>query len=265
MAYNTKQYWVDKDKRAKVALAHTQYMEENYADEIEECVSETVEYDPDFNFSLASVNDRYEQVQIEVCDMDSVSAILKYTEVNKTAVLNFSSYKNPGGMFLKGSKAQEECLCHESYLYNVLRRVPDFYEYNKQHKNKALYLNRGMHTCNVLFLKDDDYKYCNVITCAAPNKKAAQKFCKVTDRQNFETLRSRIEFVFKIAAYNDNSILILGAYGCGVFAQDPVEVAECFKEFLYKYPKVFEKVVFAIPDKNGENYKAFEEVFNGKA
>ena len=41
----------------------------------------------------------------------------------KIAVLNFASFKNPGGMFYNGSSAQEESLCHESFLYNVLKKI----------------------------------------------------------------------------------------------------------------------------------------------
>ena len=44
-------------------------------------------------------------------------------EKESICALNFASYKNPGGKFMDGSSAQEECLCHESILYEVLSAV----------------------------------------------------------------------------------------------------------------------------------------------
>lgn len=262
MAYNTSQYWVNKNQRAQTAKEHTEQMDRDFFNEIEDCVAETFEYSTDFKTDLNLYNDRHtKETNIILCDLDSVSAIFEYKD-EITAVLNFSSYKNPGGMFMKGSKAQEECLCHESYLYNVLREMHDFYAWNNQHKNKALYLNRALYTESVLFERDDQYAYCDVLTCAAPNKTAAQKYCNVSDKENSEVLKSRINFVMNVAAYSGAKTLILGAYGCGVFGQNPHEVATIFKEIIDKYPKVFKTIVFAIPNKNTENYKAFKEVFN---
>ena len=55
---------------------------------------------------------------------------------------------------MEGSSAQEECLCHTSNLYNVLKRFPKYYEWNKKHNNKALYTNRAMYSENVTFLDE---------------------------------------------------------------------------------------------------------------
>ena len=60
---------------------------------------------------------------------DSVEAIMNYSQ-GKTAVLNFASYKEPGGGFMAGSQAQEESFCHESFLYNVLRQFQYYYDWN---------------------------------------------------------------------------------------------------------------------------------------
>ena len=260
-----KEYWKDKEERAKIAQAHTKKCKELYEDEINNAIRDTVIYNTRFAFNGNGSDVDTEYI---VEDLDSVSAIMKYcTEKedvnNRTAVLNFSSYKNPGGMFLNGSKAQEECLCHESFLYNVLDDFRnDFYKWNCEHKNRALYLNRGLYTFNVLFFKGDEKKFCDVITCAAPNKSAAQKYQNVSDEENTKVLRSRIKYVLDIAVDNRVKTLILGAYGCGVFGQNPKEVALIFKDYLETTHKgAFEKVVFAVPKGKNSNLEAFVNTF----
>ena len=77
-----------------------------------------------------------------------------------------------------------------------------------------------------------------------------------------KTLKERIRFVIAVAALNRPDTLILGAYGCGVFGQNPFEVARIFKDIFDEYPCMFDRIVFAIPNKNSKNYEAFEAVFN---
>lgn len=260
MAY-IKEYWIDKEKRAEQAKKHTEEMERLYGERIKGSIENSIIYDVDFE-----CNKTYScKTDIIVEAMDSVSAIISHANEckNRMAVLNFSSYKNPGGMFINGSKAQEECLCHESYLYNVLSKfVLQFYDWNNKHKNKALYMNRGIYSPGILFDRDGKCVSCDVISCAAPNRSAAQKYQNVPDEENTKVLRSRIKFVLDIAKENQVDLLVLGAYGCGVFGQDAKEVAEIFKEFLNTTHKCFEKVVFAIPKGRDKNLEMFESVFN---
>ena len=268
MAY-LKEYWTGKEKRAEWAKNHTEQMENEYSEKIKESIRDTVYYLPGFECTKTVLQENATKIIVD--DIDSVSAIMKYRKATKDgrmAVLNFSSYKNPGGMFLNGSKAQEECLCHESFLYNVLSQKQDFYDWNKKHKNKALYLDRGLYSPNILFIrKNNDYlatekmKFCDVITCAAPNKSAAQKYQNISDEENTKVLRSRIKFVLDIAKDNYVETLILGAYGCGVFGQDAREVSSIFKEYLSTTHICFDRVIFAIPKGKDGNYQAFEEVF----
>ena len=264
MGYDTRRYWVNKEKRAIIAREHTQEMEYYYGEEIKDCIEESKIYNDGFEINHKTYIREHTEFILE--DTDSVSAILKHaTEFDdenlyNTAVLNFASYKNPGGQFLNGSKAQEESLCHESYLYNVLKEFDDYYDWNNKHKNKALYLNRAIYSPNVRFERDKKYRFCDVLTCAFPNKTASQKYCNVSDEENSKVLRDRMDFILKIAKDNLVENLILGAGGCGVFGQNPYEVAQIFKELLTTKYKCFDKVIFAIPDKKGENYIAFKEV-----
>ena len=193
----------------------------------------------------------------KLINTDSVTAI--FNESNgRTAVLNFASYKNPGGMFLKGSRAQEECLCSESVLYSVLSRNQDYYIRNRLELNHSLYKNAAIYSEDVVFVREGSMKYCDVITCAAPNKASAIKYSMISDSENDKALSSRIHFIRMIAEKEHVETLILGAYGCGVFGQDPVLVADLFKKEFKKTS--IKNIVFAVPG-NDSNYAAFRACF----
>lgn len=264
-------YWRDKEDRANTAQAHTAEMLINYGAEIENSVNSTIIYGQNVNFKILKfklskeeIESRYEDMKIILTPEDSVTALLQHHE-GKTTVLNFASYKNAGGGFMNGSKAQEESLCHESFLYNVLRRKTDYYNWNNAFKNKGLYLNRALYSPNIIFERDTTSCMCDVITCAAPNYGVANKYCHVSKAVNTKVLSSRIEFVLDIAATQKVDTLILGAFGCGVFQQDATEVATLFKEFLQdKHKHSFKNVYFAIPIINNDsnNYDDFIKVFS---
>ena len=85
----------------------------------------------------------------------------------------------------------------------------------------------------------------------------------ISRKDNNEILKSRCRFVLEIAKENNIQTLILGAFGCGVFGQDPSAVATYFSELLTgDFKDCFHEVVFAIPiTANPENYNAFDAVF----
>ena len=272
MAY-IKEYWNNKEKRAERAKIWSEYMEKYYADEIEKASAGTKTWTGPLQAAMtktAAHRPKYSVVNAGVTDViqETVGRYKVPTDgcKPKIAALNFASYKNPGGMFLDGSRAQEECLCHESFLYNVLKRQTDYYAWNRMRLNKALYKDRALYTPDVRFFKkgnvktDPDGVLCDVITCAAPNKSAAQKYTGVSDAENSAALKERIHFLLQVAALSGAEVLILGAYGCGVFGQDPEEVAAIFKDELEMF--TFKEAVFAIIKSDRDNnYEAFEGVF----
>lgn len=192
--------------------------------------------------------------------LDSVSAVLEYaTPDNKTAVLNFADYLIPGGWYLRGSHAQEESLCHESFLHSVLCQFPEYYAYNKKNRNDNLYLDRAIYSPDVVFFRDGDETKCDVVTCASPHyKKATER--KVPGEMISDALRKRIHFIHKIAAEQQVDTLILGAFGCGAFKQNAKEVSAMFREEFKK--TTIKQIIYAIPARrNRANYDAFVELF----
>lgn len=195
---------------------------------------------------------------------DPILGITHIIPSAKVLLLNFASYKNPGGMFLNGSTAQEECLCHSSFLYNVLRSFDHtYYEWNRNNKNKALYLNRALYTPKISFFNNGFELKCDVLTCAAPNATAFLKYKMGKEEENILTLQSRIKFVSDIIKIQAPDIVILGAFGCGVFGQNPYDVAELFnKELILNNPNSNLNVVFAIPQ--GPNLDAFMQYYSAQ-
>lgn len=272
-------YFNRKEELKAKATKHYKMMEAGMKEETSECVKNTRVYGGD-GIAVSSATKKESdgvdaldkcgmQTNVVVDNLDTVRSMLAHRD-GRTAVLNFASYKNPGGKFMEGSSAQEECLCHTSNLYNVLKRFPKYYEWNKKHNNKALYTNRAMYSEDVTFLDESVCVYgadpihvkADVITCAAPNYSAAGRYAGVELDENNAELFRRIKFVLDIAEENNVDTLILGAFGCGVFGQDAVAVAKYFKKCLSTYDYHFKNVYFSVLNRGkSENYEKFKLIF----
>lgn len=76
-------------------------------------------------------------------------------------------------------------------------------------------------------------------------------------------LAERALRVLAVAAAHGVRELVLGAWGCGVFRNDPAQVAEAFDAGLARYGAAFDRVVFAVWDRSpvSANRAAFEARF----
>lgn len=250
-------YWERKRELSEKARVHIKEMYENYGPHIEASIRNARIYGGPDGLPKESPAQRGVP-EVRVIEADSVTAIYENAE-GRTAVLNFASYKNPGGKFREGSSAQEESLCHESTLYNVLRGFDgSYYEWNRGHLYRSMYSDRILYAPNIVFKRDGMKPiYCSVITCAAPNLTAAERFGFVSREENRKFLASRIAFIRKAAEERGVETLILGAFGCGVFGQDPNEVSALFKrEFSETTVK---RIIYAVPA--GPNLEAFRRTF----
>lgn len=253
-----------KEEISNVARAHYMDMKFKYEQETISSFNRAVIRDANTNPTKNMFTPPYEQ-KISIEAIDTTTAIYKHRPFSKKlAALNFASFKHPGGQFLSGSNAQEEALCHASNLYNILLPATNgYYNTNKKMLNRSLYQDRSIYIPDVVFDINHGINVvtCDIITCAAPNKRSAQKYHNVSDEDVRKALVSRIDHVLYVAYLEEVDTLILGAFGCGVFGNDPYEVASIFKDLLsIKYYNCFDKIIFAIP--GGKNLEAFVEVFN---
>ncbi len=183
--------------------------------------------------------------------------------------LNFASAKRPGGGFLGGAQAQEESLARASGLYPCLQTQPEYYTRNKDFRS-PLYLDIVLYSPSVPFFRDDNGGWldrpvlASVITAAAPNASALREQNKFDAEDVAVVLRNRSELVLALAAHHGIDRLVLGAWGAGVFGNDPALVARIFRDLLAgPYKDAFAEVVFAVlgTRETSANHRAFADVF----
>jgi putative RNA 2'-phosphotransferase len=203
--------------------------------------------------------------RIAVTDESTIAAIARLGD--GCVALNFASAKNPGGGFLGGAQAQEETLARSSALYPCIAAARGFYDANRAARS-ALYTDRALYSPRVPFFRDDDGGWfdapvhAGVITCAAPNARALREHGRFDADEVTRTLVRRAELVLPVAAHHAATHLVLGAWGAGVFGNDPAIVARAFAEPLRgAFAGVFAEIVFAVPDPSGANHRAFAAAF----
>ncbi len=214
-----------------------------------------------------SKNTPPENCAVYVENISTVDAVYKLAGEGKEAigVLNFASARNPGGGFLNGAMAQEESLAASSTLYRTLIAHEEYYRVNRR-QSSMIYTDYGIYSPDVLFFRDGGFRLvqdgvkASVLTLPAVNM--GQVLLKGEDAGQAErAMRRRMQLALAVFARQGAKHLVLGAYGCGVFRNDPTLVAAWWKELLeegmYQY---FDTIVYAVLDrsKNRECIKAFE-------
>jgi uncharacterized protein (TIGR02452 family) len=188
---------------------------------------------------------------IEVTNESTLDAAQRLGE--PVAGLVFASARNPGGGFLTGAKAQEEDIARASALHACLTSVPAFYSHHRAERDPRS-SDRVIYAPDVPVFRDDkggwfEHPYrMTMLTAAAPNLRA------ITDGQLAvadtvpAVLAARALRVLTVAAAHGQRRLVLGAWGCGVFGNNPATVAAAFATALRVVPHV-DHVVFAILDR----------------
>lgn len=190
----------------------------------------------------------------------------------RTGLLNFASAKNPGGGFLGRAKAQEEDLARASALYPCLLSQPAYYEVNRA-CGSPLYTDHLIYSPGVPFFRSpglyllEEPFLVDVITAPAPNAGEALRRDPSAGPAIREALERRAGLVLALAARESIGQLVLGAWGCGVFRNSPIEVAEVFGGWLEgPFRSAFDRIVFAVYDRSQgqQNRRAFDERFGAR-
>jgi uncharacterized protein (TIGR02452 family) len=190
--------------------------------------------------------------------------------LSHVACLNFASAKNPGGGFLGGSQAQEEALSRASGLYASLLKQQEYYEFNRK-TGTCLYSDYMIWSPEVPVFRDDHDVLLprpyttSIITAPAVNAGCIRQNERQKDDQILPVMIRRTEKLLALAVVKGVENLVLGAWGCGVFGNDPATIAGIFGSLLRPggaFQHAFTQAAFSIPSGGNSqaNWKAFQNI-----
>ncbi|MDE5853585.1 MAG: TIGR02452 family protein [Ruminococcus sp.] len=189
---------------------------------------------------------------------------------SRIGVLNFASAVNAGGGVVLGAPAQEECLCRCSTLYPCLATKElkrNFYNYHR-FSFDFCYTDTCIYTPDIMVIKSDTvfpenvdesrWYNADVITCAAPNLSLSF----LSKNKLSEIHKKRGKHILSIAVANGIDVLVLGAFGCGAFRNDPEIVADAYKKILPDFMGYFKEIRFAVycSGSHSKNYDTFRKI-----
>jgi uncharacterized protein (TIGR02452 family) len=268
----SRQQWAEIARQTDEIMRDGRYVtrtgvEVSIADAITSAIRGTLLYQPD------QLDDqrppRTGTTRIEVTDESTLSAARRMAEAGRdpVACLNFASARRPGGGYRSGAHAQEESLARSSALVASLSSAAGFYEFHNANRDPR-YSDRIIYSPGVPVFRDDSGGllgrpyHVTFLSAAAPNLSA------MTDpEQRSEVpaiLARRAGRVLAVARRHGHRRLVLGAWGCGVFGNDPSTVAGAFAGLLLsggRFADRFEHIVFAIMDHDPMPGSAFRMAF----
>lgn len=239
--------------------------------ELEICKKETVLFTPEqlSEMKESTMPEASFDTKIETWKCSSLKAILQLAEEEnqgKIMCLNFASAKNPGGGFINGAEAQEESLARTSGLYESLLQAWDYYTIHRAMES-CFYTDTMIYSPKVPVFRKDKGELlpkpvlCNFITSPAVNAGVVKRQEPEREHEILDAMDLRMDKMLSLALQQRNEVLILGAWGCGVFKNDPNEIAGLFRKYIKgKYKNKFKRVVFAVLTKKEEMLKPFEEI-----
>ena len=234
--------------------------------ELDFCLKNTKSFPPDFIYKYDTEMTNYGyDCKVEIRKETTIDACYRLVVgegLKNVCALNFANAFQPGGGVSGYARAQEEECCRASALYYSLIQKPDFYEYHIDNCNDDA-SDYMIFSPEVPIWKHKKYEVldkpftASFITAAAVNTYGC-----CTSENSEEINDHRIKVILECAIENGAENLVLGAFGCGAFGNDPYDVSGSFKKYLYDEGMMgcFKSVTFSFVGKHG-NIKAFSEVF----
>jgi len=217
--------------------------------EISEINTSNSEFFPDINLVPKANRTQLFKISENYVNLPTIDCIINLRENNPNSIitaLNFANAFIPGGAYIFGGDAQEESLCRASTLFYTLKK--DFYFHNMK-RPIPLYRDGMIYSSNVTVFRNHLGDFleppikCDFITSPAVNKNFA-RFIFSKKKIN-SVMQNRINKIVSLAISKNSNIIVLGAFGCGVFGNKRDDVLPMIENAVNEFVPDDVKVVFA--------------------
>lgn len=185
--------------------------------------------------------------------IDMILELRKNGEKGNIIALNFANAIAPGGGYLYGAVAQEECLCRSSLLYSAISKhrwyyLKDALKYTPYAKQEMIY------SPNVPIIRDGEYQFipyteASFVTSCAVNVTILKCLTLglYSRKRVKKVMENRIRDLFALMLDQNPSVIVLGAWGCGAYGNDREEIYDLFEEVINEcIPHDEMKIIFAV-------------------
>jgi uncharacterized protein (TIGR02452 family) len=166
------------------------------------------------------------------------------------AILNYASRRHRCGGYKRGSKAQEESICRACPTFpDSLEGIKYPFEQTSVLMTPDVQIIRD--SSDYSFLEEKDIVTVGVVSAAAQD-------LNEEEFSNEDTTKTLINVYCSVKTYLPKTeILIVGAFGCGAYKNNPYTITEIFNHVNKHYGGLYKYIIFAIP--KGLNLKEFKQ------
>lgn len=252
-------FMAQKEQRVRVAHETLNYLRRNSWPWSKSSGIRHIRYDVTDGISLPKLENH--TTKISISSEDSLEAALRLIRHSPKeaypkdvpAVLNMANQYHMGGGFLFGARAQEEDLCRRSDLYMALQSAKYPLEEFSCIHTFPVHIFRQSKKADYKFLQEEDRGTIAVLSAAAYDNPRPNAIWH-------RNMRRKIDSVLLAALGGGHRNIILSAWGCGAFKNNPEHVAEMFHDALCgpkgKFRCKFKHVVFAMSTINDQDVNA---------
>ena len=201
--------------------------------------------------------------QISVVDKKTMQCLYESENLSSTLTLNFASSQRVWWYFENGIFTQEDEIMTHTLLYPSLSEAKDFYKPGKHIWSEKLIISKNIPLVRRPYWElvlSQDILQSHFASLAAPNKRRLKD--TISEEEIQTKISQRIWLLLDYCEKETIQRLILWAWWCGAFWNNPVQVARTFKQEFEK--RYIPEVIFAIPimNWNTNTYDIFKNIFS---